>query len=274
VPTEKRQRQKEGRQARLAAKRKAEQRRSLIRRISIIIVVAVVVALSAYWIWGRNSSTTTTTTTTTTTIPTKFNAPQAALNAVAANAGCPRSPTTPANTLHWSSIPKLTINAAASYSAVFKTDVGSFTVALNPKLAPETVNNFVFLARKGYYNCGALFRVIPGFAAQGGNPAQSTATGTQPGYTIPDENMKNNFVGGDLVMANTGQPNSGGSQFFLVPKTETIQGQYGYSLFGKVTSGLRVVEVIVDNGNPSVNAGGVPPYLTHRVISITIEGPG
>jgi peptidyl-prolyl cis-trans isomerase B (cyclophilin B) len=277
VPTEKRQRQKEGRQVRLAAKRKAQKRRQLIRRTVIIVIVAGVIVGSVL-LFTRNSSTATTTTTTTTststttTIPTHFAAPQAALNAVAAAAGCPRSPSTPANTLHWATAPPKSISQSASYSAVFKTDIGSFTVALDAATAPNTVNNFIFLAKKGFFNCGTFFRVIPGFASQAGSPNQTNVNATQPGYTIPDENMKSSFAGGDLVMANSGSPHTGASQFFFVPKAETISSGT-YALFGHVTSGLAVIQRINANGNPTAASNGTPPYLAHRILSVTIIGP-
>ena len=80
----------------------------------------------------------------------------------------------------------MTIDTSKTYTATIKTTTGTFEVALDAKSAPQTVNNFVFLANKGYFNCGSFFRVIPGFVLQTGNPAQ-TNQGNQPGYTIPDE---------------------------------------------------------------------------------------
>ncbi len=276
MPTEKRQRQKEGRQARLAARRKAEKRRQLIRRTVIVVVVAGLVVGSVLLITRGSSTppTTTTTstssTTTTTTVPVlnpKFAHQQAAVDAIAVAAGCPKSPFTQVNTLSWKSIPPGTVSASGTYSAIFKTDVGSFTVALLAAQAPITVNNFVFLAKKGYYNCNSFFRVIPGFASQAGAPSQTNAVGSQPGYTIPNENMKSHFVLGDLAMANTGTPNSGGSQFYFVAKNESIQGTY--ALFGHVTKGLSVIQRINRDGS----AAGIPPDVVHRILTITIVGP-
>ena len=135
-----------------------------------------------------------------------------------------------------------------------------------PTSAPQTVNNFVFLANKGYFNCGSFFRVIPGFVLQTGNPAQTNA-GNEPGYTIPDElppkasNPAQQYPLGSLVMANTGQPNTGGSQFFIVsgPQGESLPNTY--SLFGQVTSGLNVVHTIDQQGSTS----GIPPDVTQRI---------
>ena len=134
------------------------------------------------------------------------------------------------------------------------------------------MNNFVFLANKGYFNCGIFLRVIPGFVNQTGNPAQTNA-GTEPGYTIPDElpakaaNPAQQYPLGSLAMANTGQPNTGGSQFFIVagPQGETLPNTY--SLFGQVTSGMSVVDTINKQGS----ANGIPPDVTQRIISVTIN---
>lgn len=277
MPTEKRQRQKDGRRSRLEAQRKVMKRQMVLRRSGIVVVVAAVVGGSVFLIAGGGSTPTTTTTTTststtttTTTIPKldpKFAHEQAALDAVAVTAGCPRSPYTVANTLSWKAAPATIINKAKSYSAVFKTDVGSFTVALDAAHAPNTVNNFVFLSKKGYFRCNTFFRVIPGFASQAGAPDQTNSGSAQPGYTIPDENMKSQFTLGELAMANTGAPDSGSSQFFFVAKSETIQGTY--ALFGHVTQGLAVLERIDSDGS----AAGIPPNVVHRILSITIIGP-
>jgi cyclophilin family peptidyl-prolyl cis-trans isomerase len=199
---------------------------------------------------------------------------QAQANAVAVKAGCPASPSTPtaAASQKYTAAPAMSIDTSKQYSATFKTTAGTFDVSLDATAAPKTVNNFVFLANKGYFNCGSFFRVIPGFVLQTGNPAQ-TNEGTEPGYTIPDElppkaaNPAQQYPLGSLVMANTGQPNSGGSQFFIVsgPQGESLPNTY--SLFGQVTSGLDVVSTIDKQGS----ASGIPPDVTQRIISVTIN---
>ena len=193
---------------------------------------------------------------------------------MAVKAGCPASPTTPtaAASQKYTAPPPMTIDTSKQYSATFKTTTGTFEASLDATAAPKTVNNFVFLANKGYFNCGAFFRVIPGFVLQTGNPAQTNA-GTEPGYTIPDElppkaaNPAQQYPLGSLVMANTGQPNSGGSQFFIVsgPQGESLPNTY--SLFGQVTSGMSVVSTIDKQGS----ASGMPPDVTQRIISVTIN---
>ena len=124
------------------------------------------------------------------------------------------------NTQKYSAAPPMTIDASKTYTATVVTDDGTFDITLDPKTAPKTVNNFVFLADKGYYHCVIFHRVIPGFMDQTGDP---TGTGTGgPGYTIPDENPPKaanpaqQYPLGSVAMANTGSANTGGSQFFIV----------------------------------------------------------
>ena len=107
----------------------------------------------------------------------------------------------------------MTIDTTKTYTATVVTTTGTFDITLDAKTAPATVNNFVFLAGKGYYHCVIFHRVIPGFMDQTGDP---TGLGTGgPGYTIPDENPPKAATGttqyplGSVAMANTGQPQHG-----------------------------------------------------------------
>ena len=195
-------------------------------------------------------------------------------NTAAVKAGCPASPTTPtaAAKQTYTAAPPMTIDTSKQYTATVKTTTGTFTVALDAKTAPITVNNFVFLADKGYFNCGSFFRVVQGQVIQTGNPAQ-TNSGKEPGYTIPDElpakaaNAAQQYPAGSVAMANTGAPHTGGSQWFIVtgPQYESLSNSY--SLFGQVASGMPVVQTISQQGSPN----GIPPYVTQRIISVTIS---
>ncbi len=195
---------------------------------------------------------------------------QAAANATSVTAGCPEKPTTALQKPKWSNAPATIIDAAKAYTATVKTDAGTFVIALDTKDAPQTVNNFVFLAQHRFFDCVIFHRVIPGFVDQTGDP---TATGSGgPGYTIPDElpakasNPADQYPLGSVAMANTGQPHSGGSQWFIVAGAEGESLPNSYSLFGHVTSGMNVVEKI----NAQGSASGVPPDVTHRMLKITI----
>ena len=280
MPSDKRARQRAAREARLAAEAQSQKRRKQIRNGIIVVVVAAVIVGIVFLVSGNNnknvaSQSNVDKTTTTIAASKAANAKlQAQANEAAVKAGCPASPTTPtaAASQKYTAAPPMTIDTSKTYTATFKTTTGTFVASLNTTAAPKTVNNFVFLANKGYFNCGSFFRVIPGFVLQTGNPAQ-TNSGTEPGYTIPDElppkaaNPAQQYPLGSLVMANTGQPNSGGSQFFIVAGSQGEALPNTYSLFGQVTSGMSVVTTIDNQGS----ASGIPPNVTQRIISLTIN---
>ncbi len=162
--------------------------------------------------------------------------------------------------------PPNTIDQAKSYRATVETDVGTFIVNLDDDKAPKTVNNFVFLARNQFYDCVPFHRVIPGFVVQGGDAEKGDGTGG-PGYTIPDElPAAGPYPEGALAMANTGQPDSGGSQFFIITGPEGMALQPQYSLFGMVTEGFDVVKKIEADGSPDPR----PPAVEHTMLKVTI----
>ncbi len=195
---------------------------------------------------------------------------QATANTTSVAAGCPKNPATALKKSKWTSAPSTVIDAAKTYTATVKTDVGTFVIALDAKGAPQTVNNFVFLAQHGFFNCVIFHRVIPGFVDQTGDPTGTGSGG--PGYTIPDElpakasNPADQYPLGSVAMANTGQPNTGGSQWFIVAGAQGESLANSYSLFGHVTSGMSVVEKI----NAQGSASGDPPDVTHRMLKVTI----
>ena len=268
MPTEKRQRQKAGRQARLAAEQKAHKRRQNTRRIITVVIVAAVVVGISYLIFkpGKKSSATATTASTSTTVATpQGGSGDRSPSAITTSADCPSDFSSTLNKPSYSSPPPLTIDTSKTYTATITTDVGAFTVELEPKLAPKTVNNFVFLARHHFYDCVIFHRVIPSFVDQTGDP---TGTGTGgPGYKFADElppKASPQYPLGSLAMANSG-PNTNGSQFFVVAGAEGETLAPSYSLFGKVTSGMSVISQINAGGSSS----GTPTTL-HRMISVTV----
>lgn len=145
----------------------------------------------------------------------------------------------------WSEKPKMAIDTNKSYSAVFSTNKGDFTVELYAKDRPETVNNFVFLSKEKFYDGVKFHRIIQTFMIQGGDPTGTGAGG--PGYNIPDElDDKYKYDEGVIAMANTGQPNSGGSQFFICTGADAagLNSMPNYTIFGKVTDGMDIVKAI------------------------------
>ncbi|MBM4411265.1 MAG: peptidylprolyl isomerase [Chloroflexi bacterium] len=133
--------------------------------------------------------------------------------------------------------PQMVIDTAKKYSAVMKTDRGDITIDLLADVAPTTVNNFVFLAREGFYDGCTFHRVIPGFVAQGGDPTGSGRGG--PGYRFKDELTPTPFVQGIMGMANAG-PNTNGSQFYIMlGDAPHLTGRY--TAFGQVVAGMDAV---------------------------------
>jgi peptidyl-prolyl cis-trans isomerase B (cyclophilin B) len=275
VPSDKRARQRAARELRLAEEAKAKKRRKQIRNVIVIAAIAGIIILIVFLTTNNSKSPSTTASSTTTTTKVaggSSNAKaQVAANKVAVAAGCPVSTATTVNTQKYSAAPPMTIDTSKSYTAKVVTTAGTFTIALDPKAAPQTVNSFVFLADKGYYHCVIFHRVIPTFMDQTGDPTGKGTGG--PGYTIPDEypakaaNAADQYPLGSVAMANTGQPHTGGSQFFIVsgPQGEGLPNTY--TLFGHVVSGMNVVDKI----NAEGSSAGVPPDVTQRILSVTIS---
>ena len=133
----------------------------------------------------------------------------------------------------------MSLDPKKSYSATIETTAGTMEVDFFTGDAPNTVNNFVFLAREGYYENVIFHRVIPGFMIQGGDP---TGTGTGgPGYKFKDEPVKRKYTRGTLAMANAG-PNTNGSQFFVMHKDYGLPPNY--TIFGVLTKGEETLDAI------------------------------
>ena len=168
-----------------------------------------------------------------------------------------------------SSAPAMAIDPAKRYTAKMRTNKGEIEVEFFPDDAPQTVNNFVVLARDGYYDGTPFHRIVKGFVIQGGDP---TGTGTGgPGYRFADEPIARDYEKGTLAMANAG-PNTNGSQFFIV--LENLEGQLpkNYTIFGKVTSGQETVDAIAavpTRRSPSGEAS--QPAETVTLEKVTIQ---
>jgi peptidyl-prolyl cis-trans isomerase B (cyclophilin B) len=142
----------------------------------------------------------------------------------------------------YSAPPAMTIDTSKSYTATIDTSRGPIVCELFAQDAPKTVNNFVFLAREGFYDGTLFHRVIADFMVQGGDP-KGTGTGG-PGYKFEDEvkDNPNSHGRGVLSMANAG-PNTNGSQFFITHvETPWLNGKH--TVFGRVTSGMEAVDTI------------------------------
>ena len=160
----------------------------------------------------------------------------------------------------WSVPPKLEIDPKKSYSAILHTEKGDITLLLFADKTPKTVNNFVFLARQGFYNGTKFHRVIANFMAQGGDPTGTGSGG--PGYRFADEfhpSLRHDKPG-ILSMANAGA-NTNGSQFFITHlPTPWLDNKH--SVFGQVTDGLEVLFSIPPRDPNKVDA---PAVTIHSV---------
>ncbi len=144
----------------------------------------------------------------------------------------------------YTSIPEMNIDLNKKYTAVMKTNMGDISIEFFTNDAPLTVNNFINLSKDGYYNEVIFHRVINGFMIQGGDPSGTGhgEMGKYPGYKFEDElNNKQPYEKGILAMANAG-PNTNGSQFFIMHVDYPLP--YQYTIFGKVTDGLDIVDKI------------------------------
>jgi len=165
--------------------------------------------------------------------------------------------------------PPMAIDQSKNYTATIKTNYGDITVKLFAAEAPLAVNNFVFLARDGYYDNVKFHRVVKGFVIQSGDP---TGTGRgDPGYSFADElPTTRDYIGGMLAMANSG-PNTNGSQFFITLTNLTGRLAKSYTIFGQVTKGMEVVNSI---GNVPVtvkNGENSSPTVDVHIKTITVE---
>jgi len=239
--------------ARLRARRDAERqrvrrRRALLSYGGLAVVVAVTAVLGGLWLNRDEPASTaaaTSTTPSTTTPPTGARADAPTAPATVACGG-----TIPGRVKHptFKSAPKNKVDAGKTYLATFQTSCGSFTVRLDPKKAPITTANFVFLAGRKFYESTWFHRIVPGGQAgiavvQGGDPQGSGRGG--PGYTIKDElpDSPAAYKKYSVAMANGG-PNSGGSQFFISTADNSKGLQADYSVFGQVVDGQAVVDKI------------------------------
>ncbi|MFJ4471225.1 peptidylprolyl isomerase [Streptomyces sp. NPDC089424] len=174
----------------------------------------------------------------------------------------------------WKKEPAISIDKSADYTMKLATTCGDIDVALKTSAAPHTVNSFNFLAGKGYFDHTKCHRLTTNgiYVLQCGDPTGSGSGG--PGYTIPDENLKdkslkdNIYPAGTVAMANTSQPNTGGSQFFLVYQDSQLPPSY--TPFGTVSeAGMAVLKKIAAAGE-NTGAGDGAPNATVVVNKATV----
>lgn len=161
--------------------------------------------------------------------------------------------------------PTIVIDANKSYVAQLNTSAGEITIELNSKQTPITVNNFVTLARNGFYNNTIFHRSVKGFMIQGGDPKGDGTGG--PGYRFDDEPFEGEYKRGVVAMANSG-PDTNGSQFFIMHQDYPLPANY--VIFGKVVSGIETVDAIA-TAETTFNFGGEKSKPINPVKVITVE---
>jgi cyclophilin family peptidyl-prolyl cis-trans isomerase len=197
--------------------------------------------------------------------------PTPALTSAPTPVHTPTPTKTPSPTIKlYSAPPPMTIDQNKQYTATIKTNYGDIVVELFPKDAPLAVNNFVFLARQGFYDGVKFHRVVKGFVIQSGDPTGTGMGG--PGYKFADEVVTRDYIAGTLAMANSG-PDTNGSQFFITLADLTGKLAKKYTIFGLVSSGFDVVQKIGNvpvEANPLTGEVSAPTVDVH-ISSISIE---
>ncbi|WP_406010050.1 peptidylprolyl isomerase [Streptomyces sp. NBC_00637] len=187
---------------------------------------------------------------------------------------CEKAAAGSVKTQSWKKEPAVTIDKSAKYTMTLATTCGDIDIALKAKAAPHTVNSFSFLAGKGYFDHTKCHRLTTSgiYVLQCGDPTGSGSGG--PGYTIPDENLKdtslkdNIYPAGTIAMANTGQAHTGGSQFFLVYQDSQLPPSY--TPFGTVSAdGMKVLAKIAGAGE-NTGAGDGAPNATVVINKATV----
>jgi cyclophilin family peptidyl-prolyl cis-trans isomerase len=252
-------RSRERQLAKLAARRKAEQSAAQRRTRIIGGIVGGLVGLAAIGIGvaivaGGNdnpvaSGTPSATTSPTASLPTKTGTvtPKGTpAKTVACGGTVPADADAPKPQFDEAPSPDLVLKSDLLYTAVIQTSCGTIEIQLDANGAPATVASFVFLADKGYFDGQFFHRVVDSIdVIQGGDPLGTGSGG--PGYSIPDElTGHENYTAGTVAMAKSSQPNSGGSQFFIItgPQGTNLNGNPNYTIFGRVVKGLDVAKTI------------------------------
>ena len=169
--------------------------------------------------------------------------------------------------------PELCIDPSKTYTAEVVTDKGSFTIDLNTEGAPGNVNNFVVLARYGYYDGSTCHRIIKDFVVQCGRPDldDEQAAEERPGYTVNDELPTDaEYAEGVVAMANTGSANTGGGQWFIITGADGASLPPQYTILGTVSKGLTSTVQALENLADPTASNGVPPLAPVTIESITI----
>ncbi len=260
----------QARQAALAAARKSTRRKW---GAGVIVVMVVVLVFGATQVFdsGDDDSTVDSTDTTVAEDPavTPVSLPTPTPGAtITGETPCPAADGTSPRTTGFAEAPPTCTVAGKTYTADIQTSKGLVTIALDSDLAPNTVNNFVVLARYHYFDTQPFHRIVKGFVVQGGSPDATGGGG--PGYSFADELPESGgYELGAVAMANSGA-DTNGSQFFIVSGDASFL-KLTYSRFGQVTAGMDVVAAIDAVGTPSSSAQAGAPTEVVTIQNVTIK---
>lgn len=264
MPSRDRKHGREAARRRAAQSAAREQRRRRQRRLRIVVIgaigVVVVLAILLPKAMDRGSSTTALSADSSTSSSTSVSGRP---HFVYGKGPCPPTTKPAAPKRMFTGAPRSCLEHGVDYAAKVETSEGSFTIDLLERRAPGTVNNFVALARWGYYDGLTFHRVVKDFVNQTGDPKGDGTGG--PGYAIADETPPSvsSYTKGSVAMANSG-PDTNGSQWFTCIDCSKLPAP-GYSLFGQVVDGTEVVQKI-----NALSTGDGPPSTTVTITSITI----
>ena len=309
MPSEKRQRQRENAAARAAATRAANQRRANRRRAitggGAVIVVVGIIALLIVSSTGSSKKSPTSPTTVPTVVPTTLPSttgpttpppptapPVKGGQAITGPTPCPKPDGSSPRVSQFAKAPPLCLDPTKHYTATFDTSQGSIAVALDTTTTPNTANNFAVLSLYHFYDGSSFDRIDTSIdIIQGGSPNTQSIADPGPGYTIADEPASKfstdssgnlhgpyTYAAGDLVMARGSAANSAAAQYFFVvgPGAANLNSQGTYVVFGKVTTGLSILQNIEKNlytacpSGSQTCLGGAPSQVV-LVKSITIS---
>ncbi|MGW3291234.1 peptidylprolyl isomerase [Streptomyces sp. NPDC001002] len=240
-------------QRRTASRRKARMRNSVIASVLGVILIGSVALYTTGVLKDDDNKANASSETT----------PSAAASSKAPADPCEKAAAGSVKKLSWKKEPAVTIDKSAKYTMNLATTCGDIGIALKTSAAPHTVNSFDFLAGKGFFDHTKCHRLTTNgiYVLQCGDPTGSGSGG--PGYTIPDENLKDAslkggvYPAGTVAMANTGQKHTGGSQFFLVFQDSQLPASY--TPFGTISeSGMKVLKKIAAAGENTGQGDGAP----------------
>jgi cyclophilin family peptidyl-prolyl cis-trans isomerase len=239
VPTDKRQRHKRAHRARLQQAARVNRKRRRSRVVSLLAVLGAmgfILALVLNYAQAQKPTSVGSKGTTSTSSDLGLDAP------------CPRADGRSVREVKFRRAPPLCTDLTKTYKALVETDIGTFEILLDQGRAPDTVNNFVFLARYHFYDGFTWNKIVPGSYIQGGNPPGEP---TDAGYLFADElPPPGQYKVGSVIMANSG-PNTNGTQFIVLTGPDIIPklNPPKFTLFGEVSSGMDVVAALGANAN-------------------------